>query len=150
MTLLMAPKLTPCAAARSRSMSICSCGASSRPFGRTPASSLLCMAMPSIWLRAASRASWPLPPRSCSRKLKPELTPSSGIGGGLSGKMKASLMVDSAPMARPATASAACCGPVRSSQGLRVTKEMPAFWPWPENEKPITATMLCTSGCLSR
>ena len=26
---------------------------------------------------------------------------------------------------------------------------MPAFWPWPEKEKPSTPTMLSTSGCLS-
>ena len=105
--------------------------------------------MPSIWLRAATSSSWVWPPRSCRRKVKPELTPSSGIGGGLSAKMKASFTRDSAPMARPAMALAECCGPGRSSQGLSVTNEMPAFCPWPENEKPITATMLLTSGCLS-
>ena len=149
MALLMAEKLTPCALALSRSMSTCSCGASSRPSGRTPASTLLLEAMPSIWLRAATSASWPLPPRSCRRKVKPELTPSSGMAGGLSAKMNASRTPDSAPMARPAMASAVCSAPARSDQSLRVTKDRPAFCPWPEKLKPITATMFLTSGCLS-
>ena len=82
--------------------------------------------------------------------MKPELTPSSGIGGGLIGKMKASLMPDKAPMARPARDVALCSVPLRSSQGLSVTKARPAFCPCPENEKPMTATMPATSGCLSR
>ena len=82
--------------------------------------------------------------------MKPELVPSSGMGGGLKGKMNASLMPDSAPMARPAMAPAACSAPLRSSQGFSDTNDSAAFWPWPEKEKPITATMLATSGCLSR
>ena len=150
MALLMAEKLTPCAAAWSRLMSTRNCGASSRPLGRTPETTLLCAVMPSNWLRAASKASWPWLLRSCSRRLKPALTPSSGMGGGLSEKMKASLTPESAPMARPATASAPCSAPLRSSHGLSETNDSAAFCPWPENEKPITATMLATSGCLSR
>ncbi|MDT4844248.1 hypothetical protein FQZ97_781990 [compost metagenome] len=112
-------------------------------------SSLLCEAMPSIWLRAASSASWPRPARSCSRKLKPDEAPSSGMGGGLSGKMNASRMPESAPKARPATAWAELPSPERSDQSLSVTKASAAFWPWPEKLKPSTPTMLCTSGCWS-
>ena len=104
--------------------------------------------MPSSWLRAATSASWPAPPRSCRRKVKPLALPSSGIGGGLSGKMKASRTPDSAPKARPASACAESPSPLRSSQSLSVTKARPAFWPWPEKLKPSTPTMLCTSGCL--
>ncbi|EWS63939.1 hypothetical protein Y695_02826 [Hydrogenophaga sp. T4] len=144
---LIASNPTPRALAFSRSMSICSCGASSRPSGRTCVSSLLCEAMPSIWLRADSSASLPRPARSCSRKLKPDEAPSSGMGGGLSGKMNASRIPDSAPKARPATAWAALPSPERSDQSLSVTNASAAFWPWPEKLKPSTPTMLCTSGC---
>ena len=93
---------TPSALARSRSMSMKSCGASSRPSGRTPARTLLCAAMPSSWLRAATSAAWPLPPRSWSRNEKPVAVPSSGIAGGTSAKTKASRTPASAPKARPA------------------------------------------------
>ena len=70
------------------------------------------------------------------------------MGGGLKGKINASLMPDSAPMARPTMASTECSAPLRSSHGLSEMKDSAAFWPWPENEKPATATMLATSGCL--
>ena len=56
-------------------------------------------------------------------------------------------MPDSAPKARPASALAEWAGSLRSSQSFSVTKARPAFWPWPEKLKPITPTMLCTSGC---
>ena len=85
--------------------------------------------MPSIWLRAASSASRPSPARSCNRKENPDDEPSSGIGGGLSGKMKASRIWDSAPNARPATPWASLPGAVRSLQSLRVTNASAAFWP---------------------
>ena len=70
------------------------------------------------------------------------------MGGGDSGKMKASRTPESAPNARPASACADWPSPSRWSQGLSVTNASAAFWPWPENEKPSTPTMLCTSGCL--
>ncbi len=75
--------------------------------------------------------------------------PSSGMGGGLSAKMNASRMPESAPKARPATAEAEWSAPSRSLQSFRITKARPAFCPWPENEKPATVTMFSTSGCLS-
>ncbi|MNZ93581.1 hypothetical protein D3C78_1126560 [compost metagenome] len=124
---LIALKATPRAAALSRSMSICSWGASSRPSGRTWVSTLLCEAMPSSWLRAFTSAIWPLPPRSCRRRVKPEALPSSGMGGGLSAKMKASRTPDMAPMMRPAKASADCEGSPRSAQSLSVRNARPAF-----------------------
>ncbi|MCY1556598.1 hypothetical protein D9M68_933590 [compost metagenome] len=71
------------------------------------------------------------------------------MGGGLSGKMNASRTPESAPKARPATASAELPGAVRSSQSLSVMNASAAFWPWPEKLKPSTPTMLCTSGCWS-
>ena len=147
--LLMAAKLTPSALALSRSMSSCNCAASSRPSGRTAASSLLFEAMPSSWLRAASRASWPAPPRSCRRIVKPLARPSSGIGGGLTGKMDASRMRARPPKARPTTLCAEFCGSLRSFQSFSVTKPSAAFCPEPEKLKPRMLTMLATSGCLS-
>ncbi|MNV63630.1 hypothetical protein D3C71_1562340 [compost metagenome] len=140
---------TPSALALSRSMSICSCGASSRPSGRTWVSTLLCEAMPSNWLRALTSAVWPLPPRSCRRSVKPDELPSSGMGGGLKANTKASRTPDIAPMMRPAIASAECSAPWRSPQSLSVMNARPAFWPWPEKLKPSTLTMLETSGCCS-
>ena len=148
-TPLMASKLTPSALALSRSMSNCNCGASSRPSGRTWVSTLLFDANPSNWLRAPSRASWPRPARSCSRKLKPDDEPSSGMGGGLKGKMNASRMPLNAPKARPAKACAELPASLRSDQSLSVTNARAAFCPWPEKLKPSTLTMPCTSGCLS-
>src|SRR5450830_928857 len=99
---------TPSALALSRSMSSCSCGASSSPSGRTPASTLLCDAMPMIWLRAWTNAACPRPARSCRRKVKPVALPSSGIGGGFSGNTIASLICMKTPKALPAMASADC------------------------------------------
>ena len=144
---LIASKVTPSALALSRSMSICSCGASSSPSGRTCVNTLLCEAMPSNWLRALTSASWPAPLRSCRRKVKPLALPSSGMGGGLKGKINASRMPDKPPNARPATSCADWPGPWRSLQSLSVTKANAAFCPWPEKLKPRTPTMLCTSGC---
>jgi hypothetical protein len=51
------------------------------------------------------------------------------MGGGLSGKMKASRMPDSAPKARPASACALLPGALRSDQSLSVTKASAAFCP---------------------
>ena len=127
-------------------MSTCSCGASSSPSGRTPARILLLPASPSIWLRAASSAAWPLLPRSWSRNEKPVAVPSSGIAGGTSAKMNASRTFDSAPNARPAMPGAECSGPSRSSHGFRVTNASAAFWPLPEKLKPSTLTICETSG----
>jgi hypothetical protein len=149
MTALIASKPTPSALALSRSMSSCSCGASSRPSGRTCVRIGLLEAAPSSWLRAASRASRPRPARSCSRKAKPDDEPSSGMDGGLSGKMNASRMPLRPPNARPAKSCADAARRLALGQSLRVTKASAAFWPWPEKLKPSTLTMLCTSGCLS-
>ena len=102
--------------------------------------------MPSIWLRAASSAAWPLPPRSCRRKVKPVALPSSGIGGGLSAKMNASRTPISAPKPRPASACAEWAAPSRSFQSFSGTKASAAFWPVPEKLKPSTLTMLWVSG----
>jgi hypothetical protein len=62
--------------------------------------------MPSNWLRAATSASWPLPPRSSRRNEKPVAVPSSGIAGGTRAKTNASRTPASAPKARPASACA--------------------------------------------
>ena len=75
--------------------------------------------------------------------------PSSGIDGGASAKMNASRTPINAPNARPASDCDECSGPLRSLQSFSGTNARPAFWPWPEKLKPITLTMLCTSGCLS-
>ncbi len=69
-------------------------------------------------MRAAISASRPLPPRSCSLKVKPLDVPSSGIDGGLSEKTNASLMPMKVPIALPAIASALFSFPGRSSQGF--------------------------------
>lgn len=85
--------------------------------------------------------------------LQPEVEAGAGAqfgdGGGLSAKMKASRMLDSAMKARPEIAAAECSAPERSLQSFRITKARPAFCPWPEKEKPATVTMFSTSGCLS-
>ena len=115
---------------------------------RTPASTGLAAASLSNWSRAATSASRPTPPRSCSRSEKPAELPSAGIGGGFSGNTMASRMVPmNAPKARRASASAASA---RSCQSLSVTNAMPAFWPLPEKLKPVTATTFCTAGCLAK
>ena len=75
--------------------------------------------------------------------------PSSGIGGGLIGKMNASFTPISAPNARRATACAECSAPARWSQSFSVTKAIAEFCPEPEKLKPSTLAMLWTSGCLS-
>ncbi|MNS77603.1 hypothetical protein D3C72_1111860 [compost metagenome] len=141
----MLATVTPSALAFSRSMSICSCGASSWPSGRTPISTGLCAAMPSIMLRASISLAWPWPVRSCRRKSKPEELPSSEIAGGLSGKMIASLMNDSAPKARPTSACAVSPSPVRSFQSFRRTNAIPPFWPRPKKEKPATVIIWSTT-----
>ncbi len=119
---LMSATDSPSAAAFSKSTSTRSCGVSSWPFGRTFASSVLCAATPRNWLRAAVSASCPRPALSLRKNAKPVAMPSSGIGGGAKAKTKASLICDSATIARPATASACCSGDLRSSQFLRLTK----------------------------
>ena len=58
---LIAAVLSPSAAAFAVSTSMRNCGVSSWPFGRTLASSGLCAAAPSSWLRAATSAAWPCP-----------------------------------------------------------------------------------------
>ena len=73
----------PCAAAAWRLMSIFSCGASSKPEGRTSFKIGLWRILPSSSLRLASKASWPLLLRSCKYMVKPELLPNSLMAGGL-------------------------------------------------------------------
>jgi hypothetical protein len=146
---LMRRSPRPARLALSRSMSSCSCGASSRPSGRTCVSTGLWPPAPSSWLRAASRASWPRPARSCRRKLKPEAGPVRESAAGSAGKMKASRMPIRRAEGAPGQGLRRTAGPVRSAQSFSVTKASAAFWPWPEKLKPSTPTMLCTSGCLS-
>ncbi len=76
--------------------------------------------------------------------------PSSGIGGGDSGKTKASRICIIAPKARPASACALCSGPWRSLQSFSGTKASAAFWPEPEKLKPVTPTTRSTSGCFRK
>ena len=60
------------------------------------------------------------------------------MAGGGNAKMKASLICDSAPIARPVTAITLSAAP-RSLQSLSLTKATPVFWPMPEKLKPCTA-----------
>src|SRR3546814_3814971 len=69
--LLMSLIDTPSALAFSRSTRSLYCGASSTPLGRTALRTGFCAAMPSNWLRAASKAACPRPAWSFSSKSKP-------------------------------------------------------------------------------
>ena len=69
--------------------------------------------------------------------MKPLEVPSSVTAGGAKAKTIASLIWLKAPIARPATAFTESSSP-RSSQSLRFTKAMPAFWPEPPKLKPCT------------
>ena len=60
---------------------------------------------------------------------------------------KASRMLCSAPVARPASDMALSSGLVRSPQSFRVAKASAMFCPVPEKLKPTMLTMLATSGC---
>ena len=135
---LMSATETPSAPAFAWSMSSWYSGTSSWPLGRTPTRRLSCAAMPRNWLRAAISASWPRPARSCSCTLKPLEVPSSSTAGGTKANTIASLICENAPMARPAIDFTSCPGAWRSSQGSRLTKPMPMFWPWPAKLKPAT------------
>ena len=73
------------------------------------------------------KGSCPMPPRSCNWKSKPVALPSSRIGGGRSGTTMALRMPANFCLARPSTASAFKWGFLRSSQGRRRIKAMPAF-----------------------
>ncbi|CFM09110.1 Uncharacterised protein [Bordetella pertussis] len=75
-------KLTPSAAALSRSIVRLSCEPGPSPVMRTCDSTGLLAAMPISSAVAAPSASVPAPPRSCRRKSKPEALPSDEIAGG--------------------------------------------------------------------
>ncbi len=79
----------------------------------------------------------------------PVALPSSRIGGGLSGNTTASRMTDKSLKARCAMAWAESSAP-RSFQSFSGTNTRPAFWPLPENEKPATAMVRATAGCLRK
>ena len=119
----------PSAAAFSRSMSSCSCGASARPSGRTPVKHRACCASRATGCAPRAAPSWP-----CRRavlqadRLKPVALPSSGIAGGAKAKTMASRMPPSLPMAAPRPPPP-CSGARRSLQSFSVMKAMPAFWP---------------------
>ncbi len=66
------------------------------------------------------------------------------MGGGLTGKMIASLICDSAPNARPTMEVTDWSASLRSSHGMKGVNARPAFWPLPEKLKPRTATMWAT------
>ena len=138
---------SPSAAAFSLSTSMRNCGVSSWPFGRTLTSSWLCAAAPRNWLRAATSASWPRPALSLRKKAKPVAMPSSGIAGGANANANASLICISAPIARPATASACSSGDSRSLQCLRLTNARPLFCPLPPKLKPCTLKTALTASC---
>ncbi len=108
----MAVMGSPCAPAFSQSTSSRYSGTSSMPLGRTFASRGSCAAMPSNWLRAAIKASWPKPPRSCNWKSNPLAVPSSRTAGGAKAKTIASRNCENVPMAVPATAAGLQLGPV--------------------------------------
>ena len=100
--------------------------------------------MPRNWLRAASRASWPRPERSCICTVKPPEVPSSITAGGTKANTMASRICANAPIARPAIDLTSWPGALRSSQCFRFTKPMPMCWPLPPKEKPATVKMART------
>jgi hypothetical protein len=72
------------------------------------------------------------------------------MGGTLTANIIACLMRKKAMLARRTTAGASASLPGRSSQSLRRTKVIAAFWPRPKNEKPATPITCCTSFCLRK
>ena len=80
----------PSALAFSRSMSICSCGLSSRPFGRTAASFGFCAAMTQQLVARLHQLLVAQAARSTSCMSKPVALPSSMMAGGVKAKIIAS------------------------------------------------------------
>ena len=145
MVCLMSESETPNACAFSWSTSSLNCAVSSRPLGRTLTKLAgCCAAMPSNWLRAWVRASWPSPAWSINSKSKPVAVPSSTMAGILNGMTKPSRILPNSILARWITASALFSSPLRSSHGFRLTKAIPAFCAWPLKLKPLTVKTLST------
>ncbi|MNT18783.1 hypothetical protein D3C72_1540000 [compost metagenome] len=136
--LLMSARDRPWARAFSSSISNWYWGSSRRPLARTRLSTGFFAASSTNWSRAAFSASWPMPPRSCRKKLKPVALPSSITAGGAKAKTIASRKLKKCFCARWARSNTLWPSAVRSSHGLSMRNARPELWPRPAKLKPVT------------
>ncbi|OPZ62740.1 MAG: hypothetical protein BWY86_00246 [Candidatus Aminicenantes bacterium ADurb.Bin508] len=127
---------TPKAPAFSQSTSILYWGTSSNPLGRTAMTRGSLETIPRSWFRAAVRASWPCPLWSRSWNSKPWEVPSSTTAGGGKTKTVAFRTLESAAVARAATALTLSSGLSLSFQSFNLIKTIPTFCPLPEKPMP--------------